>query len=368
MDPINMGIGEPQHPTPQLIKDALVANFGGLGKYPPTGGTPELRSSIATWHKRRYDVELDPEKEVIPVSGTREALFSFGQAVLDSSTKPVVLMPNPFYQIYEGSALLNGAEPFYVPTPEGNKFLPDWSAVPKDIWSRVQLAFVCSPGNPTGAVIDIEGWKEIFNLAETYGFIIAADECYSEIYNSEPPIGALEAAKACGRGCEKLITFNSLSKRSSCPGLRSGFIAGDPNVIAKLQLYRSYHGASPSVMVQQASVTAWGDELHVRENREKYRAKFDQARRFAEGDDFPLEFGIPEAGFFLWARIKKGGEEEFTRELYSKAGVTVLPGSYLARDVSGNNPGRDYVRIALVADLKTCEEALERIGHVFQRA
>jgi N-succinyldiaminopimelate aminotransferase len=360
---INMGIGEPQHATPEFIKKALTENFAGLGKYPPTAGTPELKKAIADWHERRYQVRIDPQ-HVLPVSGTREALYSFGQAVLDPSAQPVVLMPNPFYQIYEGSAILNNAQPFYVPTPSHNGYLPDWSAVPGSLWPRVQLAFVCSPGNPTGAVLELRHWQEIFDLSDHYGFVIAADECYSEIYNGQPPIGALQAAKMLGRGHQRLVTFNSLSKRSSAPGLRSGFVAGDPEIIENLVLFRSYEGASPSIMVQQASAVAWNDEAHVEENRAKYRTKFDAAAKYVGEKTFPLDIKIPEAGFFVWARAKAGTDEGFARAAFEQQGITVLPGSYLGRETDNGNPGEGHVRLALVAEVDVCAKALARISQV----
>lgn len=350
---MNLGIGEPQHPTPQIIKDALSANFAQLNKYPPTGGSPELRDAISAWLQRRYGVAVDPAKEVIPVAGTREALFAFAQAVLDPADPGVVLLPNPFYQIYEGAALMAGARPFYVPTPRENGYLPDWSAVPEDIWPQVRLAYVCTPGNPAGAVMGQAEWREVFALADRYGFIVAADECYSEIYNGEPPVGGLEASHALGRGFERVVAFNSLSKRSSAPGLRSGFVAGDADIVAKFLLYRTYHGAAPSSLTQAASVPAWADETHVEENRAKYRAKFDLARRIMP--DAP----IPAGGFFLWLPV--ADDEAFAVRAFEEAGLTLLPGRYLAREVDGYDPGAGHVRAALVADMDVIEEALTRL-------
>ncbi len=350
---INLGIGEPQHPTPAVITEALARAMPLLGKYPPTAGTPHVREAISGWLGRRYGVAIG-EHEVLPVAGSREALFAFAQAVLDPGEPGVVLLPNPFYQIYEGAAIMAGAEPFYVPTPEANGNLPDWSQVPSDVWPRVRLAFVCSPGNPTGAVLGLDEWNEVFAWADRYGFVVAADECYSEIYNEEPPIGALQAAKELGRGHERLLVFNSLSKRSSAPGLRSGFVAGDAEIVAKFLLYRTYHGAVPGLNVQAASVAAWNDEAHVEENRAKYRAKFIEVRRTMG------EVRIPEGGFFVWLRV--GGDEAFARDLYARTGVTVLPGSYLGRDAGAGNPGVGFVRCALVPEIDLCIEAFSRIA------
>ena len=346
---VNLGIGEPQHPTPGIITDALREAMPLLGKYPPTAGTPALRQAISGWLRRRYGVEVG-ENAILPVAGTREALFAFAQAVLDPADPGVVLLPNPFYQIYEGAAIMAGAEPFYVPT--GDK--PDWSAVPAETWSKVKLVYVCSPGNPTGAVLSLDDWNTIFAYADRYGFIIAADECYSEIYNDEPPIGALQAAHELGRDHERLVVFNSLSKRSSAPGLRSGFVAGYPAIVAKFLLYRTYHGSVPGLNVQAASVAAWNDEAHVAESRAKYRAKFAAVRVSMS------EVQTPAGGFFAWLRV--GDDEAFAKGLYSRTGVTVLPGSYLGRDAGMGNPGTGYVRIALVPELPIWVEAFDRIA------
>lgn len=364
-EPINLGIGEPQHPTPEVITEALARSMPLLGKYPPTAGTPELRDAIAAWLERRYGVAVD-EGAVLPVAGSREALFAFAQAVLDPADPGIVLLPNPFYQIYEGAALLAGAQPFYVPTPEANGYLPDWSAVPADVWPRVRLAYVCSPGNPTGAVLGVEEWNEVFAWADRYGFVVAADECYSEIYNGERPVGALEAAKALGRSSERLVVFNSLSKRSSAPGLRSGFVAGDSAIVAKFLLYRTYHGAAPGLNVQAASAAAWSDEAHVEENRAKYRAKFEAVARFTDMIGFPLEYRTPEAGFFIWAEVRDGDDKGFAKTLYSAYGMTVLPGSYLGRSTGEANPGQGFVRIALVPEVGVCESVFQHIAHLFE--
>lgn len=352
---INLGIGEPQHATPTVIGDAIQANLHLLGKYPPTPGTPELRAAISDWLAWRYGIPaLDPAKQVIPVAGTREALFAFAQAVLDPSDPGAVTMPNPYYQIYEGAAIMAGAEPIFVPTPAELGYRMDWSSVPADVWPRIRLAYVCSPGNPAGAVIDLDGWREIFELSDRYGFVVAADECYSEIYNGEPPIGALEAAHGLGRGVERLVVFNSLSKRSSAPGLRSGFVAGDPDVLAKYLLYRTYHGAAPSSLTQAASLPAWRDETHVEESRAKYQAKFELAARLLPG------VRIPEGGFFLWLPCED--DELLAQRLFSEQGLTTLPGRYLAREVDGKNPGAGHLRLALVPEIEVCETALRRIA------
>ena len=358
---INLGIGEPQHPTPAVITDALRDAMPLLGKYPPTAGTPALREAIAGWLARRYGVTVE-EREVLPVAGSREALFAFAQAALDPADPGVVLLPNPFYQIYEGAAIMAGAKPFYVPAVGK----PDWSAVPQDVWPRVTLAYVCSPGNPTGAVLNLDDWNEIFAYADRYGFIIAADECYSEIYNDEPPIGALQAAHELGRGNERLVVFNSLSKRSSAPGLRSGFVAGDPEIIARFLLYRTYHGSVPGLNVQAASVAAWSDEAHVAESRALYKEKFDSTAHIFEPSSFPLESGVPAGGFFYWAKVKDGNDELFAKTLYKAYGMTVLPGTYLGRDAGQGNPGAGYIRMALVPELEACRSVLHHIDHLYE--
>jgi len=355
--PINLGIGEPQHPTAEVILTGLAENTALLGKYPPTGGTPELRHSISHWVARRYAIAApNPDREVLPVAGTREALFAFAQAVLNPKEDSVVLLPNPFYQIYEGAAIMAGAEPFYVPTPEEKDYLPDWTVVPAEVWPRVRLAYVCSPGNPSGSVMSLDDWQEVFRLSDQFGFIVAADECYSEIYNGEPPIGALEAAVKLGRSNERIVVFNSLSKRSSAPGLRSGFVAGDPDILAKFLLYRTYHGAAPSSQVQAASAAAWSEETHVEQNRRKYQDKYEMVRRILP------DARIPAGGFFLWHRCDD--DETLVKTLYQRAGLTVLPGRYLGRDVNGTNPGLNHIRIALVPELETCEAALIKLRDI----
>ena len=368
---INLSIGEPKHPTPLFIREALAGALDGLANYPTTQGSDSLRQAIAAWCQRRYGVELDPAAQVLPVGGSREALFAFAQAVIDP-TKHVkrVISPNPFYQIYEGAALLAGARPYYLNTLPDNGFRMDFASVPEDLWADVQLVYTCSPGNPTGKVMSLNEWQEIFDLAEEYGFVIAADECYSEIYFDEdnPPLGALTAAEMLGRDFSRLIVFNSLSKRSNVPGLRSGFVAGDAELIKGFLLYRTYHGSAMSPAVQAASTAAWQDEAHVIENRRQYKEKFAAVMPILKD---VLQFDAPDAAFYLWARIPESNrwadDAEFARELYRDQHVTVLPGSYLAREASGRNPGKGFIRIALVDGLDPCVEAARRIVHFVNR-
>ncbi len=361
LKPINLSIGEPKHPTPQLVKDALIANLAGLENYPVTAGSENLRQSISQWIGRRYGIAApDPATEIVPVNGSREALFSFAQALIDASEaeRPVVISPNPFYQIYEGAALLAGAEPYYLNCTAGNRFQPDWDSVPESIWSRTQLVYVCSPGNPTGAVASLDDWKKIFALSDRYGFVIASDECYSEIYfGDEKPLGGLEAAVKLGRDFTRLVMFSSLSKRSNVPGMRSGFVAGDAKILKQFLLYRTYHGCAMSPPVQAASIAAWGDETHVEENRRQYIAKFAAVTPRLQT---ALNVSMPDAAFYLWAETPIS-DTEFARRLYMDEHVTVLPGSFLAREAHGSNPGAHRIRIALVAPLAECEEAAERI-------
>ncbi|GHD60629.1 succinyldiaminopimelate transaminase [Jeongeupia chitinilytica] len=362
---INLSIGEPKHPTPQLIKDALVANFDGLAAYPATQGSEQLRAAIGRWAKRRYDLALDPATEILPVNGSREALFAFAQAVIDTSVKqkPVVLSPNPFYQIYEGAALLAGAEPYYVNCTAPARFQPEWDAVPDDVWARTQLVFVCSPGNPTGAVASLADWQKLFDLSDRHGFVIASDECYSEIYSgAEKPLGGLEAAARLGRDFTNLVMFSSLSKRSNVPGLRSGFVAGDARLMAQFLLYRTYHGCAMSPTIQAASAVAWDDEVHVEDNRREYAAKFEAVTPRLQS---VLDVVLPDASFYLWAKVPCD-DAEFARRLYAQEHVTVLPGSFLAREAHGTNPGAGYVRIALVASQSECLEAADRIVRFVQ--
>jgi N-succinyldiaminopimelate aminotransferase len=358
---INLSIGEPKHATPDFIKQALIANLHGLSSYPVTQGSEELREAIADWCQMRYGVELDPATQILPVNGSREALFSFAQAIIDPSKHVKrVLAPNPFYQIYEGAALLAGAKPYFLNTLPETGYQMNLAAIPEDLWESVQLFYVCSPGNPTGKVLDLEDWREIFELADRHNFIIAADECYSEIYfhEGQPPLGALTAAKQLGRGQERLVIFNSLSKRSNVPGLRSGFVAGEAEAIKQFLLYRTYHGSAMNPAVQAASAAAWKDEGHVHENRRMYREKFAVVMPMLQD---VLEFDAPDAAFYLWARIPGGNDAVFARELYREKHVTVLPGSYLAREAKGVNPGQGFIRIALVDGLEQCVEAARRI-------
>lgn len=356
---INLSIGEPKHPTPDVIKTALVGALGGLASYPATLGSEDLRQACGRWLQRRYGLNLDPAKEILPVNGSREALFAFTQTVIDPSAgKPVVISPNPFYQIYEGAALLAGAEPYYVNCLASNRFQPDWQAVPEAIWQRTQLVFVCSPGNPTGAVMTLDDWKNLFELSDRYGFVIASDECYSEIHFGQPPLGGLQAAQQLGRGHERLVMFTSLSKRSNAPGMRSGFVAGDAALLEKFLLYRTYHGSAMCPSIQVASVAAWDDEAHVEANRAAYSAKFDAVLPLLEN---VLEVSRPDASFYLWAKVPGGDDTAFAQRLFQQEHITVLPGSFLARDAHGVNPGKGYIRIALVATLEDCVQGAERL-------
>lgn len=367
LNEIKLHIGEPQHPTPQLVKDALTASLAGLASYPATNGSDALRQAIAAWIGRRYGIPApDAASQVLPVNGSREALFAFAQTVVAPRRheQPVVISPNPFYQIYEGAALLAGARPFYLNTLPENGFRMDFSRVPEEVWQQTQLIYVCSPGNPTGKVMPLEDWQMLFELSDRHGFVIAADECYSEIYfdETQPPLGGLEAARQLGRDDYKnLVMFSSLSKRSNVPGLRSGFVAGDATILKQFWLYRTYHGCAMSPPVQAASIAAWNDEAHVRDNRRRYVEKFAQATPIIARH---LKTALPDAGFYLWADVSSTGlsDSEFARRLYAQYNVSVLPGSFLARDAGGCNPGRNFVRIALVADLDECLAAAERIA------
>jgi N-succinyldiaminopimelate aminotransferase len=360
--PINLSIGEPKHPTPALLLDALTGALGSLANYPTTVGAVALREAIAGWLVRRHGLPaLDPATQVLPVLGSREALFAFAQTVVDGSRGgATVVMPNPFYQIYEGAALLAGAEPYCVNADPGRGFAPDWESVPDAVWARTQLVYVCSPDNPTGRVARAEEWRRLFALSDRHGFVIAADECYSEIYfdESKPPVGALAVAHAEGRhGFPRLVVFGSLSKRSNAPGLRSGYVAGDAALVKAFLLYRTYHGSAMSGAVAAASIAAWNDEAHVRANRAAYAAKFAALQpRLAPA----LPCAMPEAAFYLWVRTG-GDDAAFARRLLAERNVTVLPGSYVARDAHGANPGAGYVRVALVAPLAECAEAVDRI-------
>ncbi|MFZ6765961.1 succinyldiaminopimelate transaminase [Undibacterium sp. Di26W] len=371
---ISLGIGEPKHPTPKLITDALIANLGGLASYPSTAGSDALRNAISGWIARRYGIPApDPVTQILPVNGSREALFALAQTVInpaacqdgqdDQDGLPLVVCPNPFYQIYEGAAYLAGAEPYFANADPARNFAPDYKSIPDSIWKRVQLLYICSPGNPTGAVLNQDDWAELFALSDKYDFVIAADECYSEIYfKTEAPLGSLQAARALGRDdYRRLITLSSLSKRSNVPGMRSGFVAGDAELIKQFLLYRTYHGSAMSPSIQAASVVAWNDEIHVQENRDKYIRKFAQITPVLQE---VLEVSLPDAAFYLWARVpdKLGmSDTEFARRLYEEYNVTVLPGSYLAREAHGINPGQNRLRMALVAEPEECLEAAQRI-------
>jgi N-succinyldiaminopimelate aminotransferase len=359
---INLSIGEPKHATPGLIFEALTAALPTLSSYPSTLGTDALRESIAAWLARRYALPgIDPATQVMPVAGSREALFSFAQTVVDRSRPALVLMPNPFYQIYEGAALLAGAEPLFLPCTPENGFRMDFAAIAPATWERVQLVYVCSPGNPHGRVMTLDEWRDLFALADRHGFIVASDECYSEIYFDEAaaPLGGLQAAALLGRsGFERLVVFGSLSKRSNAPGLRSGFVAGDAAALKSFFLYRTYHGTALSPAVQAASVAAWRDEAHVIENRRKYAAKFRHATPIVRQ---ALQTDMPDAAFYLWARTPID-DAEFARRLHAQFNVTVLPGSFLSRTRDGLNPGAGFVRIALVAEEPEVMEAARRIA------
>jgi len=360
---ISLGIGEPKHPTPTFIQQALADNLSGLATYPTTAGTDSLRQAICGWLERRYQLPtLNPATEVLPVNGSREALFALAQVVIDPAAKAVVVCPNPFYQIYEGAAFLAGAEPFFVNSDPERNFAPDFSTVPAEVWPRVQLLYICTPGNPTGAVLTLNDWKTLFSLSDQHGFVIASDECYSEIYfGDSQPLGALQAAHQLGRGYQRLIAFSSLSKRSNVPGMRSGFVAGDAAILKQFLLYRTYHGSAMSPSIQAASIAAWNDEHHVQENREKYIQKFKQVTpMLAE----VLDVALPDAGFYLWAKVDKLAnitDAEYAKRLYAEYNVTVLPGSYVARDAHGLNPGANRIRMALVAEVDECLEAAQRI-------
>jgi N-succinyldiaminopimelate aminotransferase len=364
--PISLGMGEPRHPTPELIKQAVIDNLKGLASYPATAGEPALRQTIAGWIARRYGVSVDPMTQVLPVGGSREALFALAQTVIDP-TRPgaTVVCPNPFYQIYEGAALLAGADVAFVNSDPTRNFAADWGSIPDETWARTQLLYVCSPGNPTGAVMPLAEWQRLFALSDRHGFVIASDECYSEIYfRDEPPLVSLAAATLLGRAdFRNLIAFTSLSKRSNVPGMRSGFVAGDAAIIKAFLLYRTYHGSAMSPVVQQASIAAWNDEAHVIANRDKYRAKFAQVTPLLAE---VIDVALPDAGFYLWADVSKlpmyGDDIAFARALLAQYNVAVLPGSLLARESMGVNPGAGRVRLALVAETPECVEAAQRIA------
>jgi N-succinyldiaminopimelate aminotransferase len=417
--PISLGIGEPQHATPAFIQDALDAAVrsvpSGLAAYPATAGSVKLREAFAAWLQRRYGLTLNPATQMLPVNGSREALFALAQTLINPTSSarpppgrpkagdapsagsaahemasvgaPFVVCPNPFYQIYEGAAILAGARPWFVPAVAARNFAQDWDSVPEAVWANTQLLFVCSPGNPTGAVMPLAEWKKLFDLSDRYGFVIASDECYSEIYFRDddkggPPLGGLEAAAKLGRtDFKNLISFTSLSKRSNVPGLRSGFVAGDAAIIKQFLLYRTYHGSAMSPVVQSASAMAWADEAHVLDNRNQYRRKFAEVTPVLAS---VLDVALPDAGFYLWASAPGGDDVAFARDLYALYNVTVLPGSYLARDASTltpldthqsksqsrdqstGNPGVGRIRMALVAETGECLEAAHRIVQFVQ--
>jgi N-succinyldiaminopimelate aminotransferase len=358
---INLHIGEPKHATPRFIKDALIAGLDGLANYPTTAGTDALRGAIAQWLAQRYGIPApDAATQVLPVNGSREALFAFAQAVIDRSRPhPVVVCPNPFYQIYEGAALLAGATPAFLNTLPENGFALEFSQLPEDTWQRVQLVYVCSPGNPNGRVMPLDEWRTLFEMSDRHGFVIASDECYSEIYFDHAPLGALQAARQLGRDdYRNLVVFSSLSKRSNVPGMRSGFVAGDAAVLAKFTLYRTYHGCAMNPAVQAATIAAWGDEAHVADNRRQYAEKFARVTEILRP---VLPVAMPDASFYLWLRTPMA-DTEFAQRLYQDYNVKVLPGSYLAREARGVNPGANFIRIALVAGLGETEEAARRIA------
>ncbi len=360
--PISLSIGEPKHATPPFIRDVLVEQLGGLSSYPATAGSEALRKAIAGWIERRYHIEkIDPATQVLPVNGSREALFAFAQAVVDGSRElPVVVAPNPFYQIYEGAAVLAGAQPHFINLLADNGFTPDLEQLPQEIWKRTQLIYVCSPGNPTGSVMTLAQWQALFELSDRHGFVIASDECYSEIYFDEkcPPLGGLEAAQRLNRSdFRRLVTFGSLSKRSNVPGMRSGFVAGDADILAKFLLYRTYHGCAMNPAVQAASAAAWSDEKHVLENRRLYREKFEKTLALLAE---VTEVTMPDAAFYLWLRTPVS-DTQFAKQLFEQYNVTVVPGSYLAREAHGVNPGENFIRVALVAPVEECLEGARRL-------
>jgi N-succinyldiaminopimelate aminotransferase len=373
---ISLGIGEPKHPTPAFIKQALTAALDGLASYPATAGEPALREACAAWVQRRYGLNLNASTQILPVNGSREALFALAQVVIDPTQHqaeggPTVVCPNPFYQIYEGAALLAGARPVFANSDPARNFAADWSSIPEATWATTQLLYVCSPGNPTGAVMPLSEWAKLFELSDRYGFVIASDECYSEIYFREgpdaAPLGGLEAAAQLGRhDFKNLIALTSLSKRSNVPGLRSGFVMGDAAIMKAFLLYRTYHGSAMSPAVQRASVAAWSDEAHVIENRKLYRQKFERVTPILAS---VLDVALPDASFYLWAAVPAhlgqgsglSSDEWFTKELLAQYNVAVLPGSYLAREAHGINPGQGRIRMALVAGVDECVEAAERI-------
>ena len=366
LDPIMLSVGEPKHPAPDFVKQTLCNAIDGLGNYPSTKGISELREVIAQWAIKRFNLSntsLDAESNVLPVAGTREALFAFTQAVINSTVgnKPLVVCPNPCYQIYEGAALLAGADTHYLNCNNEDDFIPNLDAVPETVWQRCQLLQLCAPGNPTGATLSLAYYKRALELADQYDFIVSNDECYSELYRDEkdPPLGLLDVCQQLGREkFDRCIVFHSLSKRSNLPGLRSGFVAGNAQLLDFFFRYRTYHGCALSLPVQQASIAAWSDERHVQENRELYREKFDAVGKILEGI---LEFNTPPAGFYLWPKTPID-DVTFARDLYAQENLTVLPGSFISRKTEMGDPGKNRIRLALVPDLNDCIEAAERIA------
>lgn len=366
LDPIMLSVGEPKHPAPDFVKQTLCNAIDGLGNYPSTKGTSELREVIAQWAINRFNLSntsLDAESNVLPVAGTREALFAFTQAVINNTdgNKPLVVCPNPCYQIYEGAALLAGADTHYLNCNNEDDFIPNLDAVPETVWQRCQLLQLCAPGNPTGATLSLAYYKRALELADQYDFIVSNDECYSELYRDEknPPLGLLDACQQLGREkFDRCIVFHSLSKRSNLPGLRSGFVAGNAELLDFFFRYRTYHGCALSLPVQQASIAAWSDERHVQENRDLYREKFDAVSKILGGI---LEFNTPPAGFYLWPKTPID-DVTFARDLYAQENLTVLPGSFISRKTEMGDPGKNRIRLALVPDLNDCIEAAERIA------
>lgn len=364
---IALSIGEPKHQPPQFVLDCLIDNLASVANYPSTKGIPELRGAIAKWASKRFglNTELNPDTQALPVAGTREALYSFTQACVSASSTARVVMPNPFYQIYEGAALLAGAKPYFLNCSPQNNYCPDFGSVPEHIWQDCQLLFICTPGNPTGSVLSIAQLQQLISLADQHDFTIASDECYSELYFDEtrPPPGLLQACAEMGRdNYSRCVVFHSLSKRSNLPGLRSGFVAGDANILKKYLLFRTYEGCALPIPTQMASIAAWNNDAHVRENRTLYRAKFEAVLGILEGC---LAVQKPDAGFYLWAKTPID-DTHFAQQLFAQQNVTVLPGQYLARDTSQGNPGKHHIRMALVATLEECIDAANRIKHFVQ--
>jgi len=355
---IPLSIGEPKHPAPEFVKQAIIDNFQHLSTYPTSKGLPELRESIAQWLMRRFKLNsISTENHILPVTGTREGIFSFVQALINRDDAPYVVMPNPFYQIYEGATLLAGAKPYFINCTEENGYLGDFDDVPAEVWEKTALLFVCTPGNPTGTVLSKEQFKKLIALSDQYNFVIASDECYSELWFDRAPIGLLEVCAELGRDDYKnCVVFHSLSKRSNLPGMRSGFVAGDTNILKPYLKFRTYHGAAMSVQHQFASIAAWNDEAHVEENRKLYRAKFELFQNEL-GHLLPLQ--KPDAGFYYWLKVDH--DENFAKMLMEKANIKVLPGRYLSRDTEQGNPGEGHVRMALVADISQCEQAIQRL-------